>query len=142
MIYFRSEPAINARHLSRSYFARALSVRAHDAGERSGVGIKQQVTLSLTRLFCEIVRLWANPLEFYHRSRENHAPQKSRWDGGTLEYVFEAGEQNSPDAITKEKVAEIAADLMTTFYHGSARWRLRNLGRRGPILARVLLGHG
>src|ERR1700688_3033884 len=38
-------------------------------------------------------------------------------DGGTLEYVFEAGEQNSPNAITKEKVAEIAADFMTTFYH-------------------------
>lgn len=38
-------------------------------------------------------------------------------DGGTLEYVFEAGEQNSPDAVTKEKVAEIAADFMTTFYH-------------------------
>ena len=38
-------------------------------------------------------------------------------DGGTLEYVFEAGEQNSPDAATKEKAAEIAADFMTTFYH-------------------------
>jgi hypothetical protein len=36
---------------------------------------------------------------------------------GTLEYVFEAGDQNSPNAITKEKVAEIAADFMTTFYH-------------------------
>src|SRR3984893_5641068 len=32
-------------------------------------------------------------------------------DGGTLEYVFEAGEQNSPDAVTKEKAAEIAADF-------------------------------
>ena len=32
-------------------------------------------------------------------------------DGGTLEYVFEAGEQNSPNAVTKEKAAEIAADL-------------------------------
>jgi hypothetical protein len=38
-------------------------------------------------------------------------------DGGTLEYVFEPGEQNSPNAITKEKAAEIAADFMTTFYH-------------------------
>src|SRR5580692_1921622 len=38
-------------------------------------------------------------------------------DGGTLEYVFEAGDQNSPNAVTKEKVAEIAADFMTTFYH-------------------------
>jgi hypothetical protein len=38
-------------------------------------------------------------------------------DGGTLEYVFEAGEQNSPNAVAKEKAAEIAADFMTTFYH-------------------------
>jgi hypothetical protein len=38
-------------------------------------------------------------------------------DGGTLEYVFEAGEQNSPNAVTKEKAAEIAADFMMTFYH-------------------------
>jgi hypothetical protein len=37
-------------------------------------------------------------------------------DGGTLEYTFEAGEQNSPNAVTKEKAAEIAADFMTTFY--------------------------
>ncbi len=38
-------------------------------------------------------------------------------DGGTVEYVFEGGEQNSPNAITKEKAAEIAADFMATFYH-------------------------
>ncbi|MBV8375714.1 MAG: hypothetical protein JO279_01795 [Verrucomicrobia bacterium] len=38
-------------------------------------------------------------------------------DGGTLEYVFEAGEQNSPNAVTKEKAAEISADFMTSFYH-------------------------
>jgi len=38
-------------------------------------------------------------------------------DGGTLEYVFEAGEQNSPNAVTKEKAVEIAADFMATFYH-------------------------
>jgi hypothetical protein len=37
-------------------------------------------------------------------------------DGGTLEYVFEASEQNSPDAVTKEKAGEIAADFMTTIY--------------------------
>jgi hypothetical protein len=42
-------------------------------------------------------------------------PRRSE-DGGTLEYVFEAGEQNSPDAVTKEKAAEIAADFMTIFY--------------------------
>src|SRR3984893_1117064 len=38
-------------------------------------------------------------------------------DGGTLEYVFEAGGQNSPNEVTKEKATEIAADFMTTFYH-------------------------
>jgi hypothetical protein len=37
-------------------------------------------------------------------------------DGGTLEYAFEAGGQNSPNAVTKEKVAEIAADFMTTYH--------------------------
>jgi hypothetical protein len=38
-------------------------------------------------------------------------------DGGTLEHVFETGEQNSPNAVTKEKATEIAADFMTRFYH-------------------------
>ena len=37
-------------------------------------------------------------------------------DGGTLEYIFEAGEQNSPNAVTEE-AAEIAADFVTSFYH-------------------------
>jgi len=30
---------------------------------------------------------------------------------------FEASEQYSPDAVTKEKATEIAADFMTTFYN-------------------------
>jgi len=38
-------------------------------------------------------------------------------DGGTLEYVFEGGEQNSPNACHQGEAAEIAADFMTTFYH-------------------------
>jgi hypothetical protein len=38
-------------------------------------------------------------------------------DGGTLEYVFDGGGQNSPNAVTKEKATEIAADFMTNFYH-------------------------
>src|SRR6267154_2604218 len=38
-------------------------------------------------------------------------------DGGTSERVFEGGEQNSSNAVPKEKAAEIAADFMTTFYH-------------------------
>jgi hypothetical protein len=37
-------------------------------------------------------------------------------DGGTLEYVFESDERDVPKIATKEKVAEIAADFMTTFY--------------------------
>ena len=48
-------------------------------------------------------------------------------DGGTLEYVFEAGEQNSPDALSKEKAAEIAADFMTTYR--SEQWKRRNFGQ-------------
>ena len=36
---------------------------------------------------------------------------------GYLSNVFEADEQNSLNAVTKEKVAEITADFMTTFYH-------------------------
>jgi hypothetical protein len=38
-------------------------------------------------------------------------------DGGTLEYVFDTDRQDVPATATKEKVAEIAADFMTTFYH-------------------------
>jgi hypothetical protein len=37
-------------------------------------------------------------------------------DGGTLEYVFDSDEQNVPQTVNKEKVAEIAADFMTSFY--------------------------
>jgi hypothetical protein len=37
-------------------------------------------------------------------------------DGGTLEYVFETDQQAVPATATKEKVAEIAADFMMTFY--------------------------
>src|SRR3984893_7102487 len=37
-------------------------------------------------------------------------------DGGTLEYTFETDQQDVPATATKEKVAEIAADFMTTFY--------------------------
>jgi hypothetical protein len=51
-------------------------------------------------------------------------------DDGTLEYVFEAGDQNAPDAVTKEKAAGIAADFMTTFYHVRLeRWKRRNFGQ-------------
>jgi hypothetical protein len=32
-------------------------------------------------------------------------------DGGALEYVFEAGEQNLLNAVTKEKAVEIAVEI-------------------------------
>jgi hypothetical protein len=38
-------------------------------------------------------------------------------DGGTLEYVFETDKEDLPQTVAKEKVAEIAADFMTVFYH-------------------------
>jgi hypothetical protein len=38
-------------------------------------------------------------------------------DGGTLEYLFATDEEHLPQTVPKEKVAEIAADFMTTFYH-------------------------
>src|SRR6202521_2378575 len=61
--------------------------------------------------------------------------------GGTLEYVFEAGEQNSPNAVTKEKAAEIAADFMTTFYHIQVGALETQEFRTQPaILARLLFG--
>ena len=37
-------------------------------------------------------------------------------DGGALKRSSKAGEQNSPNAVTKEKATEIAANFMTTFY--------------------------
>src|ERR1700676_5199847 len=64
-------------------------------------------------------------------------------DDGTLESVFEAGEQNSPNAVTKEKAAEIAADFMTTFYHvqvGTGDGGVPDSG--GPILAYFLFERG
>ena len=36
--------------------------------------------------------------------------------GGTLEYIFDSEERDAPKTATKERVAEIAADFMTTFY--------------------------
>src|ERR1700730_14731813 len=38
-------------------------------------------------------------------------------DGGTLEYIFETDQRDVPATVTKDKVAEIAAEFMTTFYH-------------------------
>ena len=41
-------------------------------------------------------------------------------DGGEFEYIFEADEQNVPKTASQEKVAEIAADWVTVFYHVQA----------------------
>jgi hypothetical protein len=38
-------------------------------------------------------------------------------DGASLEYVFETEQEDLPQTVSKEKVAEIAANFMTTFYH-------------------------
>jgi hypothetical protein len=53
------------------------------------------------------------------RDRQTHRKSVFRVDRGTASdlYVFKAGEQNSPNAVTKEKAAEIGPDFMATFYH-------------------------
>jgi hypothetical protein len=63
-------------------------------------------------------------------------------DGGTLEYVFEAEGQNSPNAVTKEKAAEIAADddILPCPSRRSGNAGVSNKAR--SVLARLLLGHG
>ena len=68
----------------------------------------------MSQIFALLITLWlAAPVMAVELFRYRGAAK----DGGTLEYVFEAGEQNCPNAVTKEKAAEIAADFMTTFYH-------------------------
>jgi hypothetical protein len=63
-------------------------------------------------------------------------------DGGTLEYIFEAVEQNSPNAVSKEKAAEIAADFMTTFYHVQiGALETQDADNARSVLADLLLGH-
>ena len=64
-------------------------------------------------------------------------------DGGTLEYVFDSDARSVLQTVTKEKVAEIAAD----FNDDLLRCPGRGIGdsRASPaadtVLARVLLGH-
>jgi hypothetical protein len=50
------------------------------------------------------------------RSAELFRYRGAARDGGTLEYVFESDERDVPTTVTKEKVAETAADFMTSFY--------------------------
>jgi hypothetical protein len=67
---------------------------------RSGTVIRNFATILITLL----AAVPAMSVElFRYRGASNN--------GGTLEYVFEAGEQNPPNAVTKEKAAEIAAVL-------------------------------
>ena len=47
---------------------------------------------------------------------KNFSTSWKRRDGGTLEYVFDSDAQSVLQTVTKEKVAEIAADFMTTYY--------------------------
>jgi hypothetical protein len=62
-----------------------------------------------------LVTLLPNP---FRRCRSNcFDTEAQRKMAARFECAFEAGEQNSPVALTKEKAAEIAADFMTTFYH-------------------------
>ena len=60
-----------------------------------------------------------------------------------MEYVFDAGEQNSPNAVTKENATEIAADFVTNIYHvqvGALETQeFRDNAR--SVLARLLFGH-
>ena len=64
-------------------------------------------------------------------------------DGGTLEYVFDSDAQSVLQTVTKEKVAEIAADFMTTYYgvQVGACGDSRASPAADTVLARVLLGH-
>ncbi len=65
-------------------------------------------------------------------------------DGGTLEYIFEADKEDLPQTVAKEKVAEIAADFMTTFYHIQIG-ALETAGvshHAGSVLARLILRGG
>jgi hypothetical protein len=56
-----------------------------------------------------------------HQSVPAHPVELFRYrgvarDGGTFEYVFEADPKEVPRTVTKERVAEIATDSMTTLY--------------------------
>ena len=62
-------------------------------------------------------------------------------DGGTLEYVFETDDENLPKTVAKEKVAEIVADFMTTFYHIQiGALEMQDSHNAGSVLAGVIFG--
>jgi hypothetical protein len=64
-------------------------------------------------------------------------------DGGTLEYVFEVGEQNSRNGVTKDKAAQIATDFIRTFYRVQIGALDTGISDTAPsVLADLLFGHG
>jgi hypothetical protein len=55
-------------------------------------------------------------------------------DGGTLEYVFESDEKDDPKPVTKEQVAKIAADFITSFTVSSRRTQMSVwTSRKSPL---------
>ena len=73
---------------------------------------------------------------------KNFSTSWKRRDGGTLEYVFDSDAQSVLQTVTKEKVAEIAADFMTTYYGVQVgALETQELRQQPTVLARVLLGH-
>jgi hypothetical protein len=63
-------------------------------------------------------------------------------DGGTLEYVFEGGEQNSPNAVAKEKAAD-RRGFHDDFLSRAGR-RTGDAGisdNASPVLAHLLFRH-
>ena len=51
-----------------------------------------------------------------HGGRAVQVSRRGPKRGGTLEYIFESDEENVPKTATKERIAEIAANFLTTFH--------------------------
>ena len=50
-------------------------------------------------------------------------------DGGTLEYIFESDEQNTPETVTEERIASLRISLQSFTAFRSVHWKRRNFGR-------------
>ena len=73
----RSEPVINPSRLPRRYFTgKALCVQAHGFGERSEIGVHQEVVSSSPLHRSEISRIW---VALWNQDREH----QNREDNGT-----------------------------------------------------------
>jgi hypothetical protein len=89
------------------------------------------------------------------RALQELLDELKRRDGGTLEYVFDSDARSVLQTVTKEKVAEIAADFMTTYYGvqvGALEtqelrqqpipfWLVCFLGHRQRIFTAIVLCH-